>query len=172
MVQAIALTLGTLAPPFGPPAPMIDRATIEITDTDATITGYDPDGGPVGTLTLFADPADGTIVVVSDYTDGYSWIELDATTGNTTIDGTLSRAVVASRAADLGAALGYPYSLAEPEYSPQPGAGWLQCGGGVVLTAIGLAAANPFALGTAILAACACLPLLFEGTPEGDVECP
>lgn len=131
-------------------------------DSDVRVTAHDDTGAIIAVFTHWVEP-DGTRVFSADYSDGFA--EYRVTEAGVVANTTLAPDVLAARASAIGESLDLELGAA-----PQEGIG--ACGAGVVLTTAGLATANPWAVVSGIAMACTCLPLIFAGSPEGDVECP
>jgi hypothetical protein len=140
----------------------LHRAEFVIGDDDVVLHAYDVDAQVIGSIALWAE-RDGTIVVVSDYGDGFAQTTI-LPSGQVVTEATLSAEAIAERAVAMANQL-------NREYAPQAqAAGWLSCSLSVVGTAISCAGAQPWCPIAASVAACNCVPLMSEEFEE--MKCP
>ena len=150
-----------LLPPLADLETVGDRGSL-------TVYAYDENGVQIGSIGLFIEP-DGTILSISDYSDGWAQIMV-LPDGTITFDpdSSLTPEQVADRAGAFAQALGDDQQTLG--YQPHPEKGWVPCAIGVVSTVAALAAVNPWALVLTINAACTCIPHLSQEFAE--LHCP
>jgi hypothetical protein len=162
---ALLLFSTTVQPPTQPPSDVADQVTrseVVPDDSGVQVIAYDSMGAVVGSIGYWVDSG-GTIVIVSDFSDGYSETRVTSDGAVSTVSD-LDQALLEGRAAAIIAAL-------DVTPSQQGQRGILGCGLSIAATVIVAPAGGIPAVLAGIATACNCAPLVGNAIGVEGVKC-